>query len=81
MAAIILFVILENEDNQNSRNLYIERLLSDPDDVLHFDDKTLINRHRFPRAMILQLVEQLRPALERATRRHRALPVVVQPVH
>jgi hypothetical protein len=55
MAAIILFGILENEDNQNSGNLYIERLLSHPDDVLRFDDKTLIDRYRFPRAMILQL--------------------------
>ena len=40
--------------------------------------KTLIDRYRFPRAMILQLAEQLRPALERPTRRRGALPVVVQ---
>ena len=52
MAAIILFGILETEDNQNNCNLYRERLLSDPDDEMHSDDKTLINRYRCPRAMI-----------------------------
>uniref|UniRef100_A0A8C5AJ18 Putative nuclease HARBI1 n=1 Tax=Gadus morhua TaxID=8049 RepID=A0A8C5AJ18_GADMO len=53
-------------------------LLIDPNDVLRFGDTTLISRYRLPRAMILGLAEELRPFLERPTRRHGALPVVVQ---
>ncbi len=36
-------LILENEER---RCLMAERLLEDPEDVLHFDDKTLINDYR-----------------------------------
>lgn len=71
-------ILLLQQRNRDRRNLFVERLLADPNDVLRFDDKTLISRYRLPRAMILQLAEQLRPALERPTRRHGALPLVVQ---
>ncbi len=40
----------------------LERLLEDPEDVLHFDDKTLISNYRLPRN-ILQLAQELQPAL------------------
>ncbi|KAM4565920.1 putative nuclease HARBI1 [Odontesthes bonariensis] len=50
----------------------------DPGDVLRFDDRTLISRYRLPRHLIILLTEQLRPTLERPTRRHGALPVICQ---
>ncbi|KAL2102384.1 hypothetical protein ACEWY4_001552 [Coilia grayii] len=73
MAGILLL-----RRQQRNRNLFIERQLVDQNDVLRFDDKTLINRYRLPRAMILQLADKLRPDLERPTRRHGALPVILQ---
>ncbi len=36
-------------------------LLEDPEDVLHFDDKTLISNYRLLRNMILQLAHVLQP--------------------
>ncbi len=39
----------------------VERLLEDPEDVLHFDDKTLISNYRLLRNMILQLAHVLQP--------------------
>ncbi len=44
----------------------VERLLEDPEDVLHFDDKIFISNYRLLRNMILQLahVLQPQPALE-----------------
>ncbi len=68
-------LILENEER---RCLMAERLLEDPEDVLHFDDKTLISNYRLPRNMILQLAQELQPALQRPTKRHGALPVILQ---
>ncbi len=39
----------------------VERLLEDPEDVLHFVDKTLISNYRLLRNMILQLAHVLQP--------------------
>ena len=81
MAALLLHIAQQNRrrrPNGDLRNMFVERLLSDPNDVLRFGDTTLISRYRLPRAMILGLAEELRPFLERPTRRHGALPVVVQ---
>lgn len=74
MAALLLLV---NEEAHN-RNLMIERLLRDENDVLNFPDDMLIANYRMPRGMIIGLVNTLRPALARRTRRHGALPVVLQ---
>ncbi len=51
-------LIIENEER---RCLMVERLLEDPEDVLHFDDKTLISNYRLLRNMILQLAHVLQP--------------------
>ena len=56
----------------------IESRLEDPNNVKQFSNETLINLYRLPREMILRLSEQLRPALERPTRRNSALPVLIQ---
>ncbi len=39
------------------------KLLEDPEDVLYFDDKTLISNYRLLRN-ILQLAQELQPALQ-----------------
>ncbi len=39
----------------------VDGLLEDPEDVLHFDDKTLISNYRLLRNMILQLAHVLQP--------------------
>ncbi len=39
----------------------VERLLEDPEDVLHFDDKTLRSNYRLLRNTILQLAHVLQP--------------------
>ena len=52
-------ILLLRRQQQRNRNLFIERQLVDQNDVLRFDDKTLINRYRLPRAMILQLADKL----------------------
>ena len=81
MAALLLHIAQQNRrrrPNGDLRNMFVERLLSDPNDVLRFGDTTLISRYRLPWAMILGLAEELRPFLERPTRRHGALPVVVK---
>ena len=81
MAALLLHIAQQNRrrrPNGDLRNMFVERLLSDPNDVLRFGDTTLISRYRLPRAMILGLAEELRPFLERPTRRHGTLPVGVQ---
>ncbi len=51
----------------------VERLLEDPEDVLHFDDKTLISNYRLLRNMILQLAQVLQPALQRPTKASRSI--------
>ena len=81
MAAALLVGLLcdnEDEDEHDNRNLMTERLLRPHNDALHFPDHILISLYRLPRQLILNLVAELRPALERPTRRHGALPVVVQ---
>ncbi len=45
----------------------VERLLEDPEDVLHFDDKILRSNYRLPRN-IIQLAQELQPALQRPTK-------------
>ena len=64
--------------NRQERNVYRESRLEDPNNVKQFSNETLINLYRLPREMILRLSEQLRPALERPTRRNSALPVLIQ---
>ncbi len=56
---VLHLISIENEER---RCLMLERLLEDPEDVLHFDDKTLISNYRLPRN-ILQLAQELQPAL------------------
>lgn len=75
MAAALLVGLYEDEEK---RNLMVERLLRPHNDMLNFSDRVLMSFYRLPRHLILNLVEELRPALERPTRRHGALPVVMQ---
>lgn len=77
MAALLLG-LYDNEDGEQHRNVMIERLLKPHDDALNFPDHVLMSVYRLPRRLILNLIDVLRPALERPTRRHGALPVVVQ---
>ena len=84
MAAALLVGLLcdnEDEDEHKNRNVMTERLLRLHNDVLHFPDHMLISHYRLPRQLILNLVEELRPALERPARRHGAFPVVVQVIN
>ena len=72
MAAALLVGLLcdnEDEDEHENRNVMTERLLRPHNDALHFPDHILISLYRLPRQLILNLVEELRPALERPTRR------------
>lgn len=55
-----------------------ERVFRDREDLLAHDDNWLISRFRFPRAILLELCAELRPALERNTARSHALPVPIQ---
>lgn len=71
-------ILLAQQRRREYRNLYVERAMVDPGDVLRFDDRVLISRYRLPRHVIIQLAEHLRPKLERPTRRHGALPVILQ---
>ncbi len=50
----------------------VERLLEDPEDVLHFDDKTLSN-FRLLHNMMLQLAQELQPPLQRPTKASRSI--------
>ncbi|CAJ1057880.1 putative nuclease HARBI1 [Xyrichtys novacula] len=45
------------------------------EDLLQNTDEWLMSRFRLPRAILLELCEELRPALERSTARSRAVPV------
>ena len=55
-----------------------ERVFRDRQDLLANDDAWLMSRYRLPRGVLLDLCEELRPALERPTRRNHAVPVSVQ---
>ncbi len=46
----------------------VDILLVDPEDVLHFDDITLVSNYRLLHNMILQLAQELQPALQRPTK-------------
>ncbi|XP_041961997.1 putative nuclease HARBI1 isoform X2 [Alosa sapidissima] len=78
MAAALLVGIFDNEDEHINRNVMAERLLRPHNDVLNFPDRVLISFYRLPRHLILNLVKELRPVLERPSRRHGALAVLVQ---
>ncbi len=51
----------------------VEILLEDHEGVSHFDDKTLISNYRLLRNMILQLAQELQPALQRSTKASRSI--------
>ena len=77
MAAALRVGLYDNEDEDGhlNRNVMAERLPRPHNVTLHFPDYILILFYRLPRHFILNLVEELRPALERPTRRHGALAV------
>ena len=50
-----------------------ERVFRDREDFLAHDDDWLMSRFRFPRAILLELCSELRPVLERPSRRNRAV--------
>ncbi len=66
---VLHLLIVENEER---RCLMVESLLEDPEDVLYFDDKTLISNYRLLRN-ILQLAQELQPALQRPTKGSRSI--------
>lgn len=70
----------DNEDGaqHEPRNIMIERLLKPYNDALNFPDHVLMGIYRLPRRLLLNQIDMLWPALERPTRRHVALPVVVR---
>ncbi len=47
---VLHLLIVENEER---RCLMVERLLEDPEDVLYFDDKTLISNYRLLRNILV----------------------------
>lgn len=55
-----------------------ERVFRDREDFLAHDDDWLLRRFRFPRAILLELCSELRPVLERPSRRNHALPIPLQ---
>ncbi|KAK3894483.1 hypothetical protein Pcinc_001739 [Petrolisthes cinctipes] len=61
-----------------NRRLRRERRYRNPLDPLHVSDEHLLQVYRFPRHEILWLCDELRPYLERRTRRAYALPVHTQ---
>lgn len=65
------------EDVANAR-LRRERIFRDQLDLLANDDEWLMSRFRLPRAVLLDLCAVLGPALQRSTRRNRAVPVPLQ---
>uniref|UniRef100_A0A9J7Z0A2 Putative nuclease HARBI1 n=1 Tax=Cyprinus carpio carpio TaxID=630221 RepID=A0A9J7Z0A2_CYPCA len=54
------------------------RVFRDREDFLAHDDDWLMSRFRFPRAILLELCSELRPVLERPSRRNHVLCVPVQ---
>ncbi|XP_050707633.1 putative nuclease HARBI1 [Eriocheir sinensis] len=61
-----------------NRRLRRERRYRDPLDPLHVSDEHLLRVYRFPRQEIIRLCDELRPHLERRTRRAHALPTHTQ---
>lgn len=61
-----------------NRRIRRERRFRDPLDPLHVSDEHLLRAYRFPRHEILWLCDELRPQLERRTKRSHALPVHTQ---
>lgn len=55
-----------------------ERHFRDRHDLLANNDDWLISRFRLPRAVLLDLCAELRPQLERPTRRNHAISVPTQ---
>lgn len=60
------------------RSLRRERVFRDPLDPLEVSDEFLLKHYGFPRREILQLAEELRPVIERATHRSHAIPCHTQ---
>ncbi|KAG0722400.1 putative nuclease HARBI1 [Chionoecetes opilio] len=60
------------------RALRRERRFRDRLDLLALSDSELINHYRFPRHELLQLIQELEPALQRKTRRGHAIPTHTQ---
>ncbi|CAJ1066748.1 putative nuclease HARBI1 isoform X2 [Xyrichtys novacula] len=69
MAALALI------DDLHNRAIRCERHFMEREDLLQNSDEWLMSRFRLPRAILLELCEELRPALERSTARSRAVPV------
>lgn len=61
-----------------NRRLRRERRYRDPLDPLHVSDEHLMRVYRFPRQEIIRLCNELRPQLERRTRRAHAIPTHTQ---
>ncbi len=66
---VLHLLITENEER---RCIMVERLLDDPEDVLHFYDKTRISKYRLPRN------RNWNQHYRDQQKRHGALLVVVQ---
>lgn len=67
--------LLEEYGNGGLRR---ERIFRDREDLLGHDDEWLLSRFRLPRAILVELREDLAPALQRPTRRNCAIPVPTQ---
>ncbi|XP_049898042.1 putative nuclease HARBI1 [Epinephelus moara] len=65
------------EDHANGR-IRLERVFRDREDFLAHDDDWLISRFRLPRALLLDLIAELSPILERPTHRNRAIPAHIK---
>ena len=74
LLALLHDLALEREDGRIRR----ERAFRIRHDFLAHDDDWLISRFRLPRALLLDLCAELGPALQRSTRRSRAIPVPTQ---
>ncbi len=72
MAALALL-----EDIVNG-NIWRERIFREREDLLANEDDWLMSRFRLPRAVLLELCAELRPALERSTARNQGLSVPTQ---
>ncbi|KAF4530030.1 hypothetical protein B566_EDAN017352 [Ephemera danica] len=60
----------------NNGNLPPERMLRDRLELLELSDRKLLRQYRFPRAMIIELINRLTPSMERA--REDSIPVATQ---
>ena len=73
-----LLALLQDVVDGRVERIRRERVFRDREDFLAHDDDWLISRFRFPRAVFLDLCAELGPALDRPTRRNRAIPVQIQ---